>query len=122
MLNKHETPVVPPKDEEPAKPPVMDVRPPEHSGGHSSTPAHSAAAAKSADPDTVENPQSTEPASKPVAEDVVAKPPAAKAVPTVKTPRQPGVTMAIIATVVIVLGLALLAVYAYLRTNNTSLL
>lgn len=37
-----------------------------------------------------------------------------------KTPRQPGVGLAIFATVVIVLGLAALATYAYLRTNNVA--
>jgi hypothetical protein len=35
-----------------------------------------------------------------------------------KPPRQPGVGLAIFATMVIVLGLAALATYAYLRTNN----
>lgn len=40
----------------------------------------------------------------------VAKPP--------KPPRQPGVGLAIVATVVIVLGLAALATYAYLQTNG----
>jgi hypothetical protein len=35
-----------------------------------------------------------------------------------KAPRQPGSGMAVFASVVIVLGLAALAVYAYLKTNN----
>ncbi len=38
-----------------------------------------------------------------------------------KQPKQPGVGMAIVATVIIILGLSALATYAYLRTNGTSL-
>jgi uncharacterized protein HemX len=38
-----------------------------------------------------------------------------------KPPRQPGVGLAIVATMVIVLGLAALATYAYLQTNNVAL-
>lgn len=37
--------------------------------------------------------------------------------PKVKSPHQPGVTGAIVASVVIVLGLAVLAVYAYLKSQ-----
>ena len=46
-----------------------------------------------------------------------AKPPRAP-----KPPRQPGVGLAIFATTIIILGLAALATYAYLRTNNISLI
>ena len=119
MLNKHETPVVPPKSDEPAKPPVMDVRPPEHTASHHGPAAHDAPVAKPSE--ETEKPVPAESAKKPVSEEPAAKPAIAKAPPTVKAPRQPGVTAAIVATVVIVLGLAALAVYAYLRTNNTSL-
>lgn len=38
-----------------------------------------------------------------------------------KPPRQPGVGVAIFATIVIILGLAALATYAYLRTNNIAI-
>lgn len=38
-----------------------------------------------------------------------------------KPPRQPGVGLAITATVLIVLGLGLLATYAYLRSNHITL-
>ena len=37
-----------------------------------------------------------------------------------KQPRQPGVGLAIFATIIIILGLGLLATYAYLRSNNIS--
>lgn len=42
--------------------------------------------------------------------------------PKVKSPHQPGVAGAIVASVVIVLGLAVLAVYAYLKSQNIALL
>lgn len=43
--------------------------------------------------------------------------------PTVpKAPRQPGVTLAIVATVIIVLGLATLIVYAYLQSPEAGVL
>lgn len=119
MLNKHETPVAPPKSDEPAKPPVMDVRPPEHTASHHGPATHDAPAAKLSE--DAKKPAPDEPANKPASEEPATKPAIAKAPPTVKAPRQPGVTTAIAATVVIVLGLAVLAVYAYLRTNNTSL-
>jgi hypothetical protein len=74
--------------------PVMDVRPPQAA--------------------------STTPAEPPKAEEAApekAKDEKPEKATTPKKPRQPGIGMAITATVVIVFGLAAMAVYAYLKTQ-----
>jgi outer membrane biosynthesis protein TonB len=90
-----ENPEAPTPAEAPKPAPVMDVVPPP---------------AAAPQPDNVE-PQVDKPEPK-----AAAKPPAPKPV----TPKRPstGMTPAIIATVIIVLGLAALAVYAYLKTSK----
>lgn len=79
-------------------PPVMDVRPPE-----TSAPATAEQPVKPVEQKQPEKPIDEKPADLP-------KP----VIP--KKPRQPGVGLAIVATIVIVLGLAALATYAYLKT------
>lgn len=95
-----------PANPKPASP-VMDVRPPQAAHTETTTadvheepkPAADGAHEAEKTPET----KTPKPAKAP-------KPP--------KPPRTPGVGMAITATVVIVLGLAVLAVYAYLQSNG----
>jgi hypothetical protein len=90
--------------------PVMDVVTPR--------PKAPSAAYTSPEPMAVAPPEEIDPKAKP---SVLAPPQAQqKAPPKPKPPKQPGsgVTAAIFATVVIVFGLALLAVYAYLKQNK----
>jgi hypothetical protein len=86
-------------DAKPAHPPVMDVVPPKPADALKVPPKDDSAA------DEAAHPKSQKPA--------VTKPP---------KPSGSGVGWAIFATIVVVLGLAALMVYAYLRTNNISLL
>lgn len=74
------------------KPPLAPAVPPEETSEKTEDPAN-----KLEEPKKAEKP-------------MVTKPP--------KPPRQPGIGLAIFATMVIVLGLSALATYAYLRTNN----
>ena len=100
----HDKPAPPAAPTAPTTTPVMDVRPPE-----------AAPAPESPKP----APEQTKPAPAPAGlkkDAKLAEPKPAKVI-TPKKPRQPGVGMAIFASVVIVLGLAALAVYAYLKTN-----
>lgn len=94
--------------------PVMDVVPPPKP-----------AAALAVPSEGVKTPPPMPADATPAAETSGAKEQAKQAKPKVpkppKTPRS-GVGLAIAATVVIVLGLAALFVYAYLRTNNISIL
>jgi hypothetical protein len=86
----------------PAAPgPVMDVVPPR--------PKAEPAAGASPEPMAVAPPEEANSKVQPARQKAAPKPP--------KPPKQPGsgVTVAIVATVIIVLGLALLAVYAYLK-------
>ena len=83
--------------------PVMDVKPPtpeNENGVHAAPPEET--------PPATEAPKNEKPAKK-------AKPAKVK---KPKGPRQPGVGLAIFASTVIVLGLATLAVYAYLKSND----
>ena len=81
---------------------MMDVRPPLNNNVHEA-------------PNTDGGNQSTAPTDKQSAhkQSKVAKP---------KAPSQPGVGMAILASVVIVFGLAALAVYAYLKSHGIAVL
>jgi hypothetical protein len=92
---------VPPK---PAAAPVMDVRPPQAEAAPVREPK-AEEAPKPADDKETKKPEKVK----------KEKPPK---VVTPKKPRQPGVGTAIFASVVIVLGLAALAVYAYLKTQR----
>jgi hypothetical protein len=89
---------------EPPVKPVMDVRPPQPE-----TAANSAVHEAPPEPDDSEPEAKAAKAEKPPKPTKVVKP---------KQPRGNGVTAAIFASVVIILGLAALAVYAYLKSNN----
>jgi hypothetical protein len=88
-----------PKENLPADMPDLALAPPEEKGNNSDNPSQSLEESKK---------DKHQKAAK------VTKPP--------KPPRQPGVGFAIFATIVIILGLGALATYAYLRTNNITLL
>jgi uncharacterized protein HemX len=79
----------------------MDVVPPR--------PKAESTAGTLSEPMAVAPPEEADPKAQPTDQKAAPKPP--------KPPKQPGngVTVAIVATVIIVLGLALLAVYAYLK-------
>jgi hypothetical protein len=94
-----------------AKPPVMDVRPP-------AAPHNDVAPAPVEELPQADDHEVEEPVEESKAEADQPKPAAVK---TPKPPRQPGVTTAIVATLLIVLGLGLLATYAYLRSNGARL-
>jgi hypothetical protein len=96
--------------------PIDDVKPPEHTAA-APAPADSDDAAPAATEDEkkpTDNPEASDDPAAKLEEDK--KPEEPKKAPKPKQPRQPGVTLAIVATVVIVLGLGLLATYAYLRS------
>lgn len=91
----------------PSSPPVMDVRPPKTVAAEPvKEPPKAAVDLPVAEPG--DEKQKTEKPAKPA---------------PAKLPKQPknGVGLAIVATVVIVLALSAMMVYAYLRTNGTSL-
>jgi hypothetical protein len=92
-------PAMTPKENLPADMPDLALAPPEEKGNNSDNPAQALEEFKK------DKHQKTA---------KVTKPP--------KPPRQPGVGFAIFATIVIILGLGALATYAYLRTNNITLL
>lgn len=106
----------PESDDKPAQPadktPVMDVRPPA-APVHAETPAP-------VKPTETPAPNEAEPEKTTADEPVEEKAKPAKAVKPPKPSREPGVTLAIVATIIIVLGLAALATYAYLRVNNVA--
>lgn len=96
-----------------ADPPVMDVKPP----------ANDALAVKAAPPDASDSDkpaaaQSSQTAvqEKPKSPEKDAKPAIKHTQPAAAKPAQTGVTLAIVATVIIVLGLAVLATVAYIKT------
>jgi hypothetical protein len=106
-----EEPTAPPPSGAPnpaAPAPVMDVVPPR--------PKAEPAVGTSPEPMAIAPPEEVDPKAKPAAQPTDQK--AAPKPP--KPPKQPGngVTVAIVATVIIVFGLALLAVYAYLKQNK----
>ncbi|HXE09805.1 MAG TPA: hypothetical protein VN554_00055 [Verrucomicrobiae bacterium] len=94
------------------KPPVMDVVPPPTDQPMASAQSDPSPAVQAVPPDD-ETPAPDSPAPQKAA--VPAKP---QQPTTPKQSGKPGVTTAIVATVVIVLGLAILATYAFLKTRS----